>query len=168
MLLAKWLVDIAKWQSKQFPKYQLQQLRALLQIFFFLKWIDFQTKHCKRVHCFLNKTNLSFQTAYLLIDLRLAVFRQLFSWNTGICLQSYLSICAIPWLFQGLLKKTSTEMTKFPKKEPINFCYFYDSAGVTQTLLWSNQFINPTVWYLALRLNLLTSAVVLICYQKDI
>ena len=39
-------------------------------------------------------------------------------------------------------------MTKFPKKEPINFRYFYDSAGVTQTLLWSNQFINPTVWYI--------------------
>ena len=42
-------------------------------------------------------------------------------------------------------KDTFFEMSKFPMKEPINFCKFYDSEGTTQLLLRSDHFINPTI-----------------------
>ena len=42
-------------------------------------------------------------------------------------------------------KDTSFEINKFPKKEPTNFCKFYDNEGATQLLLRFDHFINPTV-----------------------
>ena len=45
-------------------------------------------------------------------------------------------------------KVTFFEMNKFPMKEPVNFCKFYDNEGTTQLLLQSDHFINATVWYL--------------------
>ena len=42
-------------------------------------------------------------------------------------------------------KDTFFKKNKFPVKKPTNFCKFYDNEGITQLLLWSNHFINPTV-----------------------
>ena len=51
------------------------------------------------------------------------------------------------------LKNSFFEMNKLPKKEPINFCKFYDNDGIFQFLLRSDHFINPNVWYLVFGLN---------------
>ena len=42
------------------------------------------------------------------------------------------------------LINTFFKMNKFPKKEPINFCKFYDNEGNTQLLLQSEHFVNST------------------------
>ena len=60
------------------------------------------------------------------------------------------------------------EMNKLPKKEPINFCKFYDNEGTTQLLLRSDHFINPTVWYFVFDLNFMTSIPMMITYHKSI
>ena len=44
----------------------------------FSKWINIQIRHCKKFHCPLSKTSLHYQTV---IDQRLTVFHQLFSWT---------------------------------------------------------------------------------------
>ena len=42
-------------------------------------------------------------------------------------------------------KDTFFETNKFLKKEPINFCKFYDNERTTQLLLQSDHLINLTV-----------------------
>ena len=66
------------------------------------------------------------------------------------------------------IKDSFFEMNKFLKKEFINFCESYDNEGTFQLLLWSNHFINPTVWYLLFGLNFMTSILVMITYHKSI
>ena len=66
------------------------------------------------------------------------------------------------------IKDTFFEMNKFPKKEPINFCKFFDSEGTFQLLLRSDDLGNLTIWYLVLGLNFMTSILVIISYHKDI
>ena len=46
---------------------------------------------------------------------------------------------------KDFFRETFFEMKKFPKKEPIYFCKFYDNEGATELLLRSDHFINPTV-----------------------
>ena len=46
---------------------------------------------------------------------------------------------------KDFFKGTFFEMNKLRKKEPVNFCKFYDNEGTPQLLLRSNHFINLTV-----------------------
>ena len=39
------------------------------------------------------------------------------------------------------------------KEEPVNFCKLYGNEGTSQLPLWSDHFINPTVWHLVFGLN---------------
>ena len=50
----------------------------------------------------------------------------------------------------------------------INFRKYYDSDGATQLLLRANHFVIPTVWFLLLGLNLITTIAGLICHHKVI
>ena len=65
-------------------------------------------------------------------------------------------------------KDTFFDMKTFPKKEPINFCKIYDNEGTIQLLFQSNNFINPTVWYLVFGLGFMTSIPVIRTYHKGI
>ena len=69
---------------------------------------------------------------------------------------------------KDFFKEMFFEMNKFPKKEPINFCKFYDNEGATQLLLRSEHFINPTVWYLFFGLNFITSILVMMSFHKGV
>ena len=58
----KWSVRKAIWQSEEFHDYPMYMLRApSLKIF--SKWIVFQNRHCKKVHCTLSKFRLHSLTA---------------------------------------------------------------------------------------------------------
>ena len=65
-------------------------------------------------------------------------------------------------------KDTFFEMSNLSKKEPINFCKFYDNEGTIQLLLQSDHFINHTVSYLVFGLNFMTSIPVMTTYHKSI
>ena len=54
------------------------------------------------------------------------------------------------------------------KEEPINFCKLYDNEGTTQLPLWSDHFINPTVWHFVFGLNFMTINLVMISFHKGI
>ena len=66
----------AIWQSEEFPEYAVFKLRTL-SFKIFSKWTNFQIRHCKKFHCLLRKISLNYQTV---IDQRLTVYHQLFSW----------------------------------------------------------------------------------------
>ena len=73
--------------------------------------------------------------------------------------QGHLIVVSVPCdIRKDSFKDSFFEMNKFPMKEPINFCKFYDNEGTTHLLLWSDHFINPTVWYLFFDLNFMTSS----------
>ena len=63
---------------------------------------------------------------------RLATFHQLFSWNTGIGSQGYLSVCANPLLpgifskglFQGLFEGNLFPNEKVSKERTYKFLFF--------------------------------------------
>ena len=67
---------------------------------------------------------------------------------------------------KDFFKETFFEMNKFPKKEPINFCKFYDNEGATQLPLRSDHFINSTVCYFLFDLNFITSILVMMSFHK--
>ena len=70
--------------------------------------------------------------------------------------------------FRDSFKEPTFEMKKFRKKKPMKFLKLYDSEGITQMLLRSQHFINPSVWYLVLGLNFITCILVMMCYHEDI
>ena len=59
----KWSVRKAIWQSQELPESNVHQLRTLSQNSF-LKWLNVQTRHCKKFHCSLSKISLHCLTAY--------------------------------------------------------------------------------------------------------
>ena len=69
---------------------------------------------------------------------------------------------------KDFFKETFFKMNKFPKKEPINFCKFYDNEGATQLILRSDHFINPTVWYLFVGPNFITSILMMMSFHKGV
>ena len=52
--LTKWSVRKAIWQSEEFPEYPVYKLRTP-SLKFLSKWIIFEFRHCKKVHCPLSK-----------------------------------------------------------------------------------------------------------------
>ena len=82
----------------------------------FSKWINFQIGHWKKFHRPLSKINLHYQT---LIDQKLTVFHQLFSWTSvvlSICpidkmigSKGHLTLWAVPWLPCVLVDNSFTE-----------------------------------------------------------
>ena len=71
-------------------------------------------------------------------------------------------------MYKDFFKETFFEMNKFPKKEPINFCKFYDNEEATRLLLRSDHFINPTVRYLFFGQNFITSILVMMSFHKGV
>ena len=134
---------------------------------FLRRSVNLQIRHCKKFYCCLSKINLYYQT---LIGQRLTIFHQLLSWTSEVdqfarpsdSLSSFLNTT------DTFFKDTFFEMSKFRKKEPINFCKSNVNEGISQLLLRSNHFINPTVWYLVFGLNFTTSIPVMITYHKSI
>ena len=71
----------------------------------FLKWINFKKRHCKNSHCPSSKITQHYQT---LIDQRITVFHQLFSWSSVgpsksgtdemIGLQHHLTVWGVSWV----------------------------------------------------------------------
>ena len=62
------------------------------------------------------------------------------------------SECSV-WYRQRLEHFFQNEGNKFSKKEPVNFCKFYNSEGSTHLLLLSNHFVSLTIWFLLWGLN---------------
>ena len=89
--------------------------------------------------------------------------------SDDILLQEHLMTVRVPCdICKESIKDTYFEMDKFPMKEPINFCKFYDNERTSQLLLRSDHFIYPTVWYLVFGVNFMTSILVIISYHKGI
>ena len=65
-----------------------------------------------------------------------------------------------------LTKDTFFWTSKFPEKEPIDFCKSCDNDVTFLVVLQSNHFINPNVWFLVFDLHFMTSVLVKITDHK--
>ena len=145
------------------------------------KWINFEIRHQKNVHCPLTKISLHSLAASWSETCNLSPTFQLdLSWTlemsdrqidrfarTSDSLSSSLNaIWHHPEEIQTL--RHFFRDKQILKEEPINFCKIYDNEGTTQLPLRSDHFINPTVWHLVFGLNFMTSILAMISFHKSI
>ena len=71
------------------------------------------------------------------------------------------------WYMQRMYQRLFFENEPISKERTYKFLPD-DNEGTFRLLLPSDHFINPTVWYLVLGLNFMTSIMVMITYHKDI
>ena len=111
-LYFSWTIKMSDQQNHRFAR-PSESLSNSLNAFrkmrspsekFFWKSLKFKIRHCKNFQCPLSKISLHYQTV---IDQRLTVFHQLFSWTSVepstcpidkmIGLQEHLRVWAVPW-----------------------------------------------------------------------